>query len=316
VAAGAALLYAASIARGSYAGLCVAGFLTGTTMSFVQQYRFAATEYLEPGNAGRAVATVMLGTLAAAIAGPLLGELARNLGGWPEFTGSFVVLALLCLVSAAILATLAPVPVAAANASGGGRPLGEILRQPDYRLAVFAGLVSYAAMSFIMTATPISMHVHDGFSGGATSSVITAHLLGMYLPSLATPLIVRALGVRGMMLLGAVIMCACVAIGALLGHSLLHYFTALVLLGLGWNLLFVASTTLLTRTYSGSERFRAQGFNDLAVFGSQAVASLLAGVAIETLGWATLNVVTLPLLLIVLAAALRLPRGTLRTRPA
>jgi MFS family permease len=309
VAAGAALLCAASIARGSYAGLCVAGFLTGSTMAFVQQYRFAATEYLAAADAGRAVATVMLGTLVAAIAAPALGQWARNLGGWTEFTGSFVVLAAICLVAAAILTRLDPVPPHASTAQSGGRPLAMILRQRDYRLAVLAGLVSYAVMSFIMTATPISMHVHDGFGGGATTSVISAHLLGMYLPSLATPWIVRMLGLRRMMLLGGAVMCACIAIGALAGHSFLHYFGALVLLGVGWNLLFVASTTLLTTTYHGGERFRAQGFNDLAVFGSQAVASLLAGVAIEAMGWSALNLASLPLVLLVLAMAARLPAG-------
>ncbi len=316
VAACAALLCAASIASASFPGMCVAGFFIGANMAFVQQYRFAATEYLEPADAGRAVATVMLGTLVAAIAGPLLGELARDVGGWPEFTGSFVVLALLCLASAAVLARLEAAPEHPGNAPGGGRALGTILRQPDYRLAVLAGLVSYAVMSFIMTATPISMHVHDGFSGGATTSVITAHLLGMYLPSLATPLIVRVLGVRGMMLLGCGIMCGCIAIGALLGHAYMHYFTALLLLGVGWNLLFVASTTLLTTTYYGGERFRAQGFNDLAVFGSQAVASLLAGFAIETLGWSALNLASLPLLLLVLVLAARFPGVAAQGRTA
>jgi len=180
------------------------------------------------------------------------------------------------------------------------RSLKELMRRPTFRLAVLAGLSSYAVMSFIMTATPLSMHVHDGFSTGETTAVITGHLFGMYLPSLATPWFVSKLGVRGMMLTGVTINIVCIVICAFVGRRFFHYFSALLLLGVGWNLLFVGATTLLSSTYSDSERFKAQGFNDFMVFGSQALASLSAGVAIETLGWETLNLVTLPLLVLVL----------------
>ncbi len=307
LAALAALLCAWAIAHASFWLLCAGGFLLGCNMAVVQQYRFAAAEFVTPAETGRAVSTVMLGTLAAAIAAPAIGNLARMLGGWPEFTGSFVVLAGLLVVAALVLSTLGRAPVRQEPQHGSGRPLREILRAPSYRVAVLCGLVSYAVMSFIMTATPISMHVHDGFSSGETTSVISAHLLGMYLPSLATPLLVRVLGLRTMMLAGIAAMALCVAISAFVGHAFVHYFTGLVLLGLGWNLMFVAATTLLTTTYASHERYRAQGFNDLAIFGSQAAASLLAGTAMETLGWATLNLVSVPLLLLALVALHRLP---------
>jgi MFS family permease len=160
-------------------------------------------------------------------------------------------------------------------------------------------------MSFIMTATPISMHVHDHHSATITSGVITAHLLGMYLPSLATPWLVARLGVRGLMLGGLAANFACVGIVAAVGEGVMHYFVALMLLGIGWNLLFVGATTLLAGTFADNERFRAQGTNDFIVFGAQAVVSLLAGVAIETLGWQMLNLVTLPLLLWTLWAVMR-----------
>ncbi|MCC6172900.1 MAG: MFS transporter, partial [Gammaproteobacteria bacterium] len=250
LAALAALLCAWAIAHASFWLLCAGGFLLGCNMAVVQQYRFAAAEFVTPAETGRAVSTVMLGTLAAAIAAPAIGNLARMLGGWPEFTGSFVVLAGLLVVAALVLSTLGRAPVRQEPQHGSGRPLREILRAPSYRVAVLCGLVSYAVMSFIMTATPISMHVHDGFSSGETTSVISAHLLGMYLPSLATPLLVRVLGLRTMMLAGIAAMALCVAISAFVGHAFVHYFTGLVLLGLGWNLMFVAATTLLTTTYA------------------------------------------------------------------
>jgi MFS family permease len=308
VAACAALLCAAAIARQSFPLFCVAGLLIGSNMAFVQQYRFAAIEYVDAALAGRAVSTVMIGTLAAAFIAPTLGGVAADLGGWPQYSGSFVVLSVLCVAAAAVLSRL-PATTATATTTpamaAAARPIRELLRDPRYRIAVLAGLSSYAVMSFIMTATPLSMHIHDGFSTGETTTVITAHLLGMYLPSLATPWLVARLGVRGLMLGGLAANFACVGIVAAVGEGVTHYFVALVLLGIGWNLLFVGATTLLAGTFSDNERFRAQGTNDFIVFGAQAVVSLLAGVAIEALGWQMLNLVTLPLLLWTLWAVMR-----------
>jgi MFS family permease len=302
VAAGAAVLCAASIANEAFWGLCVAGFLLGANMAFVQQYRFAATEYVDAANAGRAVSTVMLGTLVAALLGPELGDRLRFMGGWPEFAGSFVALSMLCIGAAAILLFLgAPVARAVDNTQP-ARPLGEITRQPAFVVAVLAGLSSYAVMSFIMTATPISMHVIDGMSVGETKRVISTHLLAMYVPSLASGWLIRVLGIKPMMLLGLACMAVCVAIAAFVGQHFTHYLAGLALLGVGWNFLFVAGTTLLTTTYRASERFRAQGLNDFATFGSQACASLAAGPAITMLGWQSVNLASIPLMLLMTAA--------------
>lgn len=301
VAAFAALLCAWAVAHESFVLFCLAGLLIGGNMAFVQQYRFAAIEYAGPADSGRAVSTVMIGTLIAAFVGPTLGGLTSDLGEWPQYTSSFLSLSVLCVIAAVILSLLpATQSTKVANSASTGRSIRELLRDSRFNLAVLAGLSSYAVMSFIMTATPLSMHVHDGFSTAETTTVITAHLLGMYLPSLATPWFVTRLGVRGMMLAGVGINLLCVAVCAFVGHQFIHYFAALLLLGVGWNLLFVGATTLLSSTYSPDERFRAQGFNDFAVFGSQAFASLSAGAAIETMGWQTLNLVTLPLLFFVL----------------
>ncbi|MBM4224182.1 MAG: MFS transporter [Gammaproteobacteria bacterium] len=231
----------------------------------------------------------------------MLGGLTSELGAWPQYTASFLSLSVLCVIAAAILALLpAKQSTTVTQTTGDGRSIRELLRDPRFNLAVLAGLSSYAVMSFIMTATPLSMHVHDDFSTAETTTVITAHLLGMYLPSLATPWFVARLGVRGMMLTGIGINLFCVVVCAFVGHQFIHYFAALLLLGVGWNLLFVGATTLLSSTYTPEERFRAQGFNDFAVFSSQAFASLSAGAAIETMGWQALNLVTLPLLFFVL----------------
>jgi MFS family permease len=178
-----------------------------------------------------------------------------------------------------------------------------VVRQPGFLVAVAAAIVSYAVMSFIMTATPISMHVHDHHSDGDTAWVIQSHLLAMYGPSLFSGRLVARIGLRTAMGTGLALMLGCVAIAAS-GRDLMHYWWGLVLLGVGWNLLFVAGTALLTTTYREAERFRAQAVNEFAVFGTQALASLMAGPVLYALGWRVLNLAALaPIALFALALA-------------
>lgn len=302
VAAAASLLFAWGVAQESFLALCIGALLLGANMAVVQQYRFAAAEFVEPARAGQAVSVVMIGTLAAAVIGPELGGRARDLGGWPEFTGSYVVLALLCILAAGVLLALGEPPAHELAPERQSRSLREIVSQPAYLVAMLAGVCSYAVMSFIMTATPLSMHVHDGLSVAATKNVISGHLLGMYLPSLASGWLVRALGIRRLMFAGLACMLACIAGNVAAVPTFESYFVTLLLLGIGWNFLFVAGTTLLTTTYAAAERFRAQGLNDFAIFGTQAIVSLLAGAAVTHLGWAGLNLASLPLIALMLAA--------------
>ncbi|MEZ5500833.1 MAG: MFS transporter [Steroidobacteraceae bacterium] len=309
LAAAAAAGCAIAVNAANFPLLCIASMIIGASMSVVQQYRFAATEFVPASEAGKAVGIVMLGTLAAALIGPGIGNALRlAIPGTAEFTGSFAVLAFLLLGGGAVLGRLQRSPAAALATTGAERSLAQIAAQPQYRHAVLAGVASYAVMSFIMTATPISMHVHDHFSTGETTSVISAHVVAMYVMSFFSGFLTRSLGLGRMMILGTLCMTATVVVGAFVGREFSHYFVGLALLGIGWNLLFVAGTTLLTRTYTPAERFKAQGCNDLLVFGSQAAVSLLAGTTIEAWGWARLNLATLPILAVTLIAAVVLSR--------
>jgi predicted MFS family arabinose efflux permease len=255
-----------------------------------------------PGKVSQAVSMVMIGTLVAAAIGPQIALALKDLVPGHEYAGSFIGVAVLCIAAAITLAGYSPPPAHAQAADAGdARPLPEVVRQPLYLIAVGAAVVSYAVMSFIMTATPISMHVHDHHSDADTAWVIQSHLLAMYGPSLVSGRLIGRIGARAGMTAGALLMLACVAIASS-GHDLMHYWWGLVLLGIGWNLLFVAGTALLTTTYRPAERFRAQAVNEFSVFGTQALASLLAGPAIHALGWRTLNFAALaPLLLFGLA---------------
>lgn len=300
-AAMAAGLGAHAVAGGAFWLFCAATFLIGAHNAFVMQYRFAATEHVVPERAGQAVATVMVGALVAAWVGPEIAVRAADLVAGARYAGSFYAAAVLYLLAAALLTWLPASRPEAGTAHGAPRALRDVLRQPEFLVAVLAGVVSYAVMSFIMTATPISMHVVDQHSEHDTKWVIQSHLLAMYLPSLVSGRIIAGLGIRLTMAVGTLTMAGCVAVAVLGGHAVMHYWWAMVLLGVGWNLLFVAGSALLTRTYRPSERFRAQAVNEFAVFGSQAVASLLAGAALAGLGWERLNLVSVPLLLLMLA---------------
>ena len=291
-----------AIATGRFWLFCAAAFLLGSNNAVVMQYRFAATEYVQKTHASRAIAVVMSGALVAAWLGPELAVRTADLVTSAHYAGSFYAGTILYLLASILLFQVPDSTHVHGDAPAAPRRLGEIAAQPVYRVAVLAALTSYAVMSFIMTATPISMHVVDGHDEVSTARVIQVHLLAMYLPSLGSGWIIAKFGERPVIVAGTLLIAGCVAIATQAGHSALHYGSALGVLGLGWNLLFIAATTLLTKTYRREERIQAQTLNDFLVFGSQAVASLLAGLAVTTIGWERLNYATLPLLAAVLIA--------------
>jgi predicted MFS family arabinose efflux permease len=274
-------------------------------MAFVQQYRFAAIELLTVEHAARAVATVMLGTLVAVIVWPELGGRVRFIANLPEFTGSFLLVAVLCWIAIAVLHALPVmkadnIMLAKAEQVTAVRSIWQVVGNTKSAVAILAGICSFAVMSFIMVATPISMHKLDAMTVEQTKQVISLHLVAMYLPSLISGWLIRTLGHLWLMLLGVLCMSVCVVMSVMLGHHFMHYLGALALLGLGWNFLFVSGTTLLATSYAPADRFRAQGFNDFAVFGTQAIASVAAGPVILTLGWERLNLLALPLLVLMM----------------
>jgi MFS family permease len=291
-----------AITAGEFWWFCAAAFLLGANNAVVMQYRFAAVEYVEPARASRAIATVMSGALVAAWLGPEIAVRAADVVTGAHYAGSFFAGTAVYLASAVLLSRIPDSSPPDTAETRPPRRLREIAAQPLFRVAVLAALVSYAVMSFIMTATPISMHVMDGHGEIATARVIQVHLLAMYLPSLASGWIISHYGDRAVIVAGTVLVIACVAVAAFAGHAALHYGAALLLLGVGWNLMFIAATTLLTTTYRPHERIQAQTLNDFLVFGAQATASLMAGLALATIGWKLLNLVTLPLLVVVLAS--------------
>ncbi|WP_065187569.1 MFS transporter [Shewanella woodyi] len=275
---------------------CVSGILLGVSGAIVQQYRFAAMEAVEPNLGAKAASRVLLGGLVAAFLGPELAVFGSELVDIP-YVGAFMFLTVICLLAAFTLsfyrepnrATLAHQDVDQSEI----RAFGTILNQPKIWVAIAGAMIGFAMMSFVMTATPLHMHHNEHYSLADTKWVIQSHIIAMYLPSLFTGYLVAKWGVTRMMLIGLTAYLVTIVI-ALAGSELLNYWVALVLLGLGWNLLFVGGTVLLPQCYRAGEGFKVQALNDTLVFGAQALASLSAGWVIHQLGWQLLLNICIP----------------------
>lgn len=286
----------------SFAMFLLAAAMFGINMAFTQQYRYAAAESVQARHVPRAISFVLVGAIGGAFLGPELAKHGQDWFGGVQYSGTMLGLAALYTTQAILFLFLQPM---AAERAGQciepQRSVPDIVRQPVFLVAVLGGTAGYGLMTLVMTATPLSMHINDGHSVEATANVIRGHVLGMYVPSLVSGFLIEKLGVVRLMFVGALGLLATSVVG-MQGQSVLHYWWALLLLGVGWNFLYVGGTTMLTYTYSMAERFRAQAVNEFLVFGTSATASLLAGTVMHYFGWYRLMWVPVPILLIVCAA--------------
>jgi len=296
------LLAVYALNAGSFSLFVVAAGLFGINMAFTQQYRYAAAESVNAEHTPRAISLVLLGAIGGAMLGPELVNRGQFYFPSVQYAGTLAAVAVLYLLQAVLFFALAPMRGDESDHhSKVQRRIGEIIRQPVFFVAVLGGVTAYGVMTLIMTATPLSMHITDGFSLEETAAIIRAHVLGMYVPSLFSGFLIERLGTVRMMSLGGLALIIASVIG-MQGHEYAHYWYALILLGVGWNFLYVGGTTMLILTYSMNERFKAQAVNEFTVFGISATASLLAGTVIHLYGWFTLVVLPLPLLILMLAS--------------
>ena len=302
------LLAAAGMILSSLLLLCLGTFLVGTYQSFAQFYRFAASEVADEAFRPRAISLVLAGGVVAALAGPALARLGGELMV-PTYTASFFILALVSLLGAVLLLGLRIPPVAHTSTATAStpRPLLDIVRQPTYLVALFGAASGYGIMILAMTATPLAM-VHHSHGLGETATVIQLHVLGMFLPSFFTGSLIARFGVLRVMLAGVLLLAGHVML-SLSGTGFYSFASALVLLGVGWNFLYIGGTNLLTRTYSTAEKAKAQAANDLTIFVVGLLASLSAGALHTAIGWQMMNIWLLPWLLATAVAVLWLDRS-------
>lgn len=288
--AGAAIC-AAAVYLASFWLLCFGTLVFGAYNGVAQYYRFAAADASPAEYRSTAISLVLGGGLVGGLIGPELSKLtvdlfqAKYLGAYLSLMGYLVLVML-------VLTLLRIPPPTEEEQRAAGRPLRDVVAQPQFVVAVLGAAFGFGVMNLLMVATPLAM----GFCGhpySAAALVIQWHIIGMFAPSFFTGALIRRLGVLNVMFIGALLLYVCVAI-ALAGVSVANFWFSLTILGIGWNFLYIGGTTLLTGAYAPSERAKAQGFNDLMIFLTQAVTSIASGWLLDASGWETLNYLAVP----------------------
>ena len=294
-----ALICATAIWLQSFWLLCCGTLVWGVYNAYGQYYRFAAADDASSDFKATAISLVLAGGLVGGILGPTTSRWTVGLLA-PKFMGAYVVLIGFAVATMLLLRLVRiPTPTAAEQAAT-GRPLRVIAAQPKFIVAVLAGAIGYGVMNFLMTSTPIAMQV-CGHPYGDAAFVISSHIVGMFAPSFVTGPLIRRIGVLPVMFAGALLNFAAIGV-ALSGIAVPQFWWSLVLLGVGWNFLYIGGTTLLTETYRPEERAKAQGANDQAIFIMMAISSFTSGLTVTSSGWEKVNLFALPLIALVALA--------------
>lgn len=302
-----------AIARHSFWLFCASSLLLGLYQGFAMYYRFAAADAASPAFRNRAISLVMSGGVVAAFLGPLNASASLNLIPAVPSGGPYLVIALLAVAAIGLLTRLhMPSTHAPAVADESGdestvhrpRPLRIIASRPDFIVAVTAGAIGYAVMILVMTATPLAMQAR-GFDINQVAFIMLWHVLGMFGPSFFTGGLIDRFGIDRILFAGVALLVGSSLVAAA-GVTLVHFWIALVLLGVGWNFLFIGGSTLLATVHTAAERGQVQGVNDLIVFSFVTVGSLLAGAMLHRIGWEALNLAMLaPVAVVAVAVYVR-----------
>jgi predicted MFS family arabinose efflux permease len=276
-----------------FALFVVGSSLLGIYNGCCQLYRFAAADAATDEYRSRAISLVLTGGLVAAFTGPGLAYATRELMS-PVFAASYASLTILYAASLGLLYFTRIPWQRDVQTGSAGRPLWAIAKQPAFLMAVVCAMIGYGSMNVLMTSTPLAMN-DSGFAFGHTAVVIQWHVLGMFAPSFVTGHLIARYGVGRVIAAGAILIGTCAAVN-LAGTGMLNYWLALLLLGVGWNFMFIGATTLLTWTCYPSEKAKSQGLNDLLVFGTVALTATSSGMLYGWLGWVALNSIILPLI--------------------
>jgi len=281
--------------------LCFGALVFGVYNAYGQYYRFAAADVASADFKSTAISLVLAGGLVGGILGPTTSRFTVDLLQ-PRFTGAYLALVGFALVTMVLLRLMRIPTPDAKTRTAAGRPLREIAAQPRFIVAVMAGAISYGVMNFLMTSTPIAM----GFCGhpyGDAAFVISSHVIAMFAPSFVTGRLIKRFGVLQVMFVGALLNFSAIGV-ALSGIAVTQFWWSLVLLGVGWNFLYLGGTTLLTETYRPEEMAKAQGANDQVIFIMLAVSSFTSGLTVTAAGWERVNLFALPMVAVVAIAIL------------
>jgi MFS family permease len=285
------LVSAAAVWSQSFLLLCLGTICAGIYNAIGQQYRFAAADAVDATWKSKAISLTLAGGILGGIVGPALSTVSRDLLQ-PTYVATYLTLSGFAFLALLVASRLTIPPLSATLQHAAGRPLREIARQPAFVVAVLSAACGYGVMNLLMTATPIAMDMcRHPFAEAAF--VLEWHVIGMFAPSFFTGAIIRRVGIAPVLLTGAALMLGCIGI-ALSGLTVMHFWWALFLLGVGWNFLYIGGTTLLTETHRPAERAKVQGSNDVVIFAVQGITALGSGALVTGSGWMTLNILALP----------------------
>ncbi len=290
----------------SFGLFCLSSILFGTFACNVQYYRFAAADTASEAFKSRAISLVLAGGLLAAVLGPELAKWSRDLFAPVLFAGAYLCIAGLAFLSLVVLQFIDIPRPSAEERRDNGRPLALIARQPAFAVAVLCAMVGYGSMNLVMAATPLAM-VASHHSFDAAALVIQLHIVGMYAPSFFTGHLIHRFGVIPVLGCGALAIIGCIAVN-LSGDEVLQFWSALILLGIGWNFMFVGGSSLLTQCYRPEERAKAQALNEFMIFATVTCTALLSGALFNAFGWEAVNLVVLAPVAASLVAVLWLSR--------
>lgn len=306
-----ALIAAAAVSMKSFWGVCLGTFFIGCYNATGALYRFAAADAVAGDNKARAISLVLAGGIVGGLLGPESSKLTKD---WLAVTyaGTYLSLVAFAMAALALQSRLELPKIAAASIDKPMRPLAVIARQPKFIVAVLAAALGYGVMNLLMVATPLAMSFcGHPFKEGVF--VLEWHVVGMFLPSFFAGDLIKRFGALKIIVAGVLLNFASIAIN-LSGVTVAHFWLGLVVLGVGWNFMFIGGTTLLTETYEPHEKTRVQGFNDMLVFATMAVSSSSAGFLVNARGWEMVNYTAIPAVGIALvAAALLVATSTART---
>ncbi|KLN63741.1 MFS transporter [Vibrio sp. VPAP30] len=277
---------------------CFGTFLLGIGIGFGTLYRFAAIEVCDENARHRAISISMAGGVLAAILGPNLAIYSQQWSSDGLYVGAFMSLIVLNIVALCLLQTISFPKSLTRTEALPAQPLSEIIKAPNFMISVFAAMVAYAVMNILMTATPLAM-IGCGFDFNKAAGVIEWHVLGMFVPAFFTGSLIERFGARAMILAGGLLFVLCIAIN-IHGQSIWHFSVALILLGVGWNFMFIAATGLFSQSYKPANKSKAQAFNEFFVFSCVTVTALMSGWLESTVGWQAMNIYVLPFVLAII----------------
>lgn len=282
--------------------LCAGMTVMGMYAAFGKYYRFAAADAAQVDFRAKAISLTLAGGIVGGIFGPEMAKRTTELFADYVYLGSYLSLIFVCLVATLLLTRLDIPRLSEHERKDSGRPLGEIMREPVFIVAALAAMLSYGIMNLFMTSTPLAMRAHEHHFNEA-AFVLEWHMIGMFGPSFFTGSLIQRFGVLNIILAGIVLLFLCI-VSALAGTSVLNFWVALFLLGVGWNFMYVGGSALLTECHTPAERAKTQAANDFMIFVTMAISSMASGVLLNVSGWPAVNYGSIPFLILAAAATL------------